>query len=100
MYEWERFFLLRRWHCLIAGIDYLLLVTQSNFYNVSLNGKYLNIGEKFKVKISIKWGAITYFHLTQPWLLRIMYELSSEKIIDGNWPQGDNRELRIETSDC
>ena len=56
--------------------------------------------KKFKVKILIKWGAITYFHLTQPWLLRIMYELSSEKIIDRNWPQGDNRELRIETSDC
>ena len=49
---------------------------------------------------SIKWRTITYFHLAQPWLLRIMYELSGEKIVDGNWPQGDNGELRIQISDC
>ena len=29
-----------------------------------------------------------------------MYELSVEKIVDGNWPQGDNGELRIQISDC
>ena len=52
------------------------------------------------MKISIKWGAITYFHLTQPWLLRMTYELSGEKTVYGNWPQGDNGELRIWISDC
>ena len=29
-----------------------------------------------------------------------MCELSGEKIVDGNWSQGDNGELRIQISDC
>ena len=33
-------------------------------------------------------------------LLRIAYELSSEKLVDGNWPQGDNGELGIPIIDC
>ena len=60
----------------------------------------LLLGKKFKVRISIKWGAIAYFHLTQLRLLRVTYELSGEKIVDGNWPEGDNGELRIQISDC
>ena len=52
--------------------------------------------KKFKVKISKKWGAITYFNLTQ----RITCELSSEKIVGGISPQGDNGELRVPISDC
>ena len=48
----------------------------------------------------IKWGAIASFKLTLQWLLRITYELSSEKVVDGNWPQGDNGEWRIAISDC
>ena len=60
----------------------------------------LLFGKKFiKVKISIKWGAITYFNLTQPWLLRIN-ELSGEMVVDGNWSEGYNGELRIPISDC
>ena len=51
--------------------------------------------KKFKVNNWINWGATSYFHLTQPWLLRITYQLSGKKIVDGDWPEGDNRELRI-----
>ena len=52
--------------------------------------------KKFKVKISKKWGAITYFNLTQ----RITCELSSEKIVGGISPQGDYGEFRIPINDC
>ena len=52
------------------------------------------------MKISIKWGAITYFNLTQPWLLMIRNELSGGNIFDGNWAKSDNGELRIPISDC
>ena len=55
------------------------------------------LGKKFNL---IKWGTLTYFHLTHPWLLAIMYKSSGEKIVDGNWPQGGNGELRIQISDC
>ena len=59
------------------------------------------IGKNFvEVKISIKWGVITCFKLTLPWLLRIKNELSSKEIVDGNWPQGDNGESSIQIIDC
>ena len=60
----------------------------------------LFFGKKLvEVKISIKWGAITYFNLPLPWLLVITYRLSGEKVVDGNWPQGDTGESRIKISD-
>ena len=61
----------------------------------------LLFGKKFiEVNILINCGAITYFNLAQPWILRITCELSSEKIVGGISPQGDNGELRVPISDC
>ena len=60
----------------------------------------LLFGKRFvKVKVSVNCGAITYFNLTLQWLLGITYESSSEKIVDGNWFEGDNGESRITISD-
>ena len=60
----------------------------------------LKVALKFlEVKILIKWGTIIDFNLTLPWLLRITNKLSGEKIVYGNWPQGDNGELRISIID-
>ena len=35
-----------RWHCRIEGTDLLLLVSQNNFYHVSLKAKYLTMWEE------------------------------------------------------
>ena len=50
------------------------------------------------MKISVNFGAITYFNLTLQWLLGITYESSNEKIVDGDWFEGDNGESRITIS--
>ena len=44
-------------------------------------------------------GGNNLFQLTTTMILVITYKLSIEKVVDGNWPQGDTGESRIKISD-
>ena len=47
--------------------------------------------ESWKSELFLEKRSSNIFQLISPW---------GEKILDGNWPQGDNGELSIPINDC